>query len=155
MNDSKSAELIEKQILWLRRDISTTPMHLIKLVYIAHGWMLGLHDRSLTYEDVFAWQYGPVIPSTYHRYKEFKAGDIMIDLIDRTEDFKEEQSRLIQKVVDAYRGHSARLLSTITHEEGTPWDITRRKFGDGCIIPNTMIKEHYKKLARERPRKSR
>ena len=31
-----------------------TPMQVLKLVYISHGWMLGLHQRPLFEEDVEA-----------------------------------------------------------------------------------------------------
>ncbi|MCS1417467.1 MAG: hypothetical protein M2R46_05222 [Verrucomicrobia subdivision 3 bacterium] len=150
MNDSKPAEWIEDQILWLRRKkMCTTPMQLIKLVYIAHGWMLGIHGRSLISEHVEAWKYGPVIPSTYRRYKSFRGSKITREPIDRTKDFTEEQSEHIQEVVDAYLEYSGIVLSAITHQEGTPWEVTCREFGDGCIIPNEVIKRHYKKLAAE------
>ncbi|MCS1411176.1 MAG: hypothetical protein M2R45_04373 [Verrucomicrobia subdivision 3 bacterium] len=148
--DSKPAKLVEDQILWLRRDTRTTPMHIVKLVYIAHGWMLGLHDRPLVKETVFAWQYGPVIPETYHRYKSFVSRAIRSNPVDRTKDFTEDQSEMIQRVVTDYRKYSAFRLSTVTHEEGTPWDEVTREHGDGSVISNQLIKEHYKKLAAER-----
>ncbi|MCS1408087.1 MAG: hypothetical protein M2R45_01252 [Verrucomicrobia subdivision 3 bacterium] len=155
MSDIKSAELIEDQILWLRKDVGTTPMHLVKLVYIAHGWMLGRYDCSLICEDVEAWTYGPVIPSTYHRYKSFGGDEITSNPVDQTKDFTKEQSEHIQEVVNAYQGYSAITLSAITHQPGTPWDIARREFGTGCIIPNDVIKRYYKKLADEGPKKSK
>jgi len=43
--------------------IAVTPMQLVKLVYIAHGWHLGLHHSQLLTESIQAWKYGPVIPS--------------------------------------------------------------------------------------------
>ena len=38
---------VAEQILWLRKVQPTTPMHVIKLVYLCHGWMLGNFDRGL------------------------------------------------------------------------------------------------------------
>ena len=63
------ARTVAEAVLWIRRDVQTTPMHIIKLVYLSHGWMLGLHDTPLLWEPVEAWQYGPVVPSVYHLYK--------------------------------------------------------------------------------------
>ena len=74
MNQSVSSILVADQILWLRREIESTPMHMIKLVYLSHGWMLGLRERSLINEAVEAWRYGPVVPSVYHRFKSFVGG---------------------------------------------------------------------------------
>ena len=67
MSQAVSPILVAEQILWLRREIDTTPMHVIKLVYLAHGWMLGFTSRALINEAVEAWTYGPVVPSTYYR----------------------------------------------------------------------------------------
>ena len=51
--------------------ISLTPMKIIKLVYIAHGWYLALTDKPLIKDYVEAWTYGPVIPDLYHEFKKY------------------------------------------------------------------------------------
>lgn len=145
----RSPQLVAEQILWLRRNatVGSTPMHLLKLVYLSHGWMLGLYDESLIYESVEAWTYGPVVPSVYHRYKSFGGGDVSVDPVDRTGEFTDEQQELIKDVVDVYVSHTALALSNITHQPGTPWDIAKRKYGIGTIIPNELIRNHYRQLA--------
>ena len=70
-SQSVSALVVADQLLWLRQDIETTVMHVLKLVYLAHGWMLGLHKRPLIKEQVEAWLYGPVILVLYQKYKYF------------------------------------------------------------------------------------
>ena len=58
---------VAEQILWLRgREIETTPMHVLKLVYLCHGWCLGFTGEALINEPVEAWTYGPVVPTVYH-----------------------------------------------------------------------------------------
>ena len=36
--------------------------------------------------------------------------------------------------------------SALTHRPGTPWDITRKKYGLGTPIPDELILEHFKEL---------
>lgn len=55
-----------------------TIIKLLKLIYIAHGWSLALFSRPLISESIQAWKYGPVIESTYYRFREF--ADQPIDL---------------------------------------------------------------------------
>ncbi len=142
-----SPTLVAEQILWLRRDVETTPMHVLKLVYLAHGWMLGVTGEALIYEAVEAWTYGPVVPSTYHRYKAFGGDQITVERFDQSEKFDAEQRELVALVLDAYSNYTALQLSSITHQKDTPWDITCRKYGIGTIIPNELIRDHYRRLA--------
>jgi len=44
---------------------SFSPMKIIKLVYIAHGWMLGINGLPLMKDPIEAWRYGPVIRELY------------------------------------------------------------------------------------------
>ena len=137
---------VAEQILWLRgREIETTPMHVLKLVYLCHGWCLGFTGEALISEPVEAWTYGPVVPTVYHLYKSFRGEHNTVARVDRSENFENDQRDLIASVVDAYSSYTAIELSSITHQEDTPWDITRRKYGIGAIIPNELIESHYKK----------
>ena len=140
---------VAEQVLWLRASQETTPMHVIKLAYLCHGWMLGIHARSLLSEPVEAWRYGPVVPSIYHRYKSFRADAIDTELVDRSRDFDDDQKNIMLGVVEAYREYEAWMLSSITHKQGTPWEKTyRRGHGEGAIIPNKLIQKHYEQMAK-------
>ena len=51
----------------------------MKRVYIAHGFSLAINKESLLdkrFDKVEAWKYGPVIPSVYHSFKQYKADPI-------------------------------------------------------------------------------
>lgn len=128
-------------------------MQLIKLVYIAHGWHLGLTGRPLVTEQVQAWQYGPVLESLYHAYKSFGSNIIPANNA-VSYAFLENESALspfLNSVWSAYSKYSGGQLSTLTHKQGTPWDITWNKMGGcrmrGAIIPEDVIRDHYKQKA--------
>ena len=46
-----------------------TIVHLLKLVYFAHGWHLGRTGQPLINRPVEAWKYGPVIPEVYDAFR--------------------------------------------------------------------------------------
>ena len=141
---TQSSRVVAEQILWTRQRVVTTPMHVIKLTYLCHGWMLGIFKRALIFEPAEAWRYGPVVPSIYHAYKSFTAGPIETELIDRGEEFDSQQTALIRSFLNAYKNYSAWDLSAITHQPGTPWhQVYKDGRGEGAIIPNKLIREHY------------
>jgi uncharacterized phage-associated protein len=119
-----------------------TPMKLQKLVYLCHGWHLGIVGEPLIDESVRVWRYGPVIQSLYHEFKEFGSSPIIgkrvlkpfssngdsscePDLLGNKTDAEIAAQHLIQAVWRAYRDFSALQLSAMTHEPGTPWSIVK------------------------------
>ncbi|OJW78660.1 MAG: hypothetical protein BGO69_01375 [Bacteroidetes bacterium 46-16] len=133
-----------------------SPMKLVKLVYIAHGWYLALTGKQLLMESVEAWKYGPVIPSIYHQFKEFGNNSINTFaygfntqegglFIPKVKD--PDVISLLDRIWDLYSNFSAVELSTMTHMEGTPWYKTWHEDGaksmHGISIPNDLIKSHY------------
>lgn len=135
-----------------------TPMKLIKLVYISHGWSLGLLDKELIDEAVQAWKYGPVIESVYNNFKNYGTRQIteMLRSDDDTNPYAladEASWPLLDKIWEVYGEYSGLELSAMTHEPGTPWDITWNQLGGkdrrSAIIPSDLIKEHYKEKIRK------
>lgn len=131
--------------------IELTPMKLVKLVYIAHGWYLSYNSKPLIDEAVQAWKYGPVVSSVYHLYKGFGSNPIVhkvhqnhataaiqIDIEDKS---------FLAAIWDKYSHYTGLQLSTLTHENGTPWDIVWNQQGgskkSAAIIANNLIQEHY------------
>ena len=146
---SRTPRVVAEQILWLRRAVESTPMHVLKLVYISHGWMLGLYGRSLINEPAEAWRYGPVVPSIYYRYRSFRGDPITTEPVDRSAEFDDEQRDVIQQVHSIYGTFTAMQLSALTHKPDTPWDTTRRQYGIGAIIPNELIESYYRALSEQ------
>lgn len=126
--------------------VPLTPMKLIKLVYIAHGWYLALAGKPLLREPIEAWKYGPVIESLYHAFKRYgntslplsAATDAVI-----TDNEHNDITRLLDKVWEKYSRLTAAQLSTITHQPETPWSQVYNPNGLNIIIPDDIIRKHY------------
>lgn len=149
MHDSN---LIANRLLELasERGDTLTPMQLLKLVYIAHGWMLGLYGVPLIRDEVQAWKYGPVIPRLYNSIKEFRDNPVCGPLSVRDcPALIEIETDLIGQVYDEYGSMTGPALSRLTHKQGTPWALTYRDGVNGLVISNDIIEEHYNQLARE------
>jgi uncharacterized phage-associated protein len=128
-------------------DANMTTMKLIKLVYIAHGWRLGLYNEVLITESPQAWKYGPVIPSLYDEFRKF--GNKKIDIEIAENPIKDEElTKFLDKIWDTYKDYSALQLSAMTHESGTPWSITWEKAKQqastfNLTIPDNLIRDNY------------
>lgn len=126
-------------------------MQLIKLVYLCHGWMLGLHGRPLIWEQVEAWQFGPVIRDLYDAVRHYK-GEPVPELLPphQTPKLEWTEEDLIGQVYELYGQDSGLALSRLTHADGTPWSITWEQFGQNSIISNDLIRDHFAGLAHAR-----
>ena len=130
--------------------VELSPMKLLKLVYIAHGWHLAIKDQELIDETVEAWQYGPVVPSVYHEFKKYKSSQVTQPGYLFTEQAKiitpmvedDATVQFLNKIWDVYKIYNGLQLSTLTHQPNTPWDIVYNK-EKGSIIRNQLIKDHY------------
>jgi uncharacterized phage-associated protein len=146
-----SARAVANEFLRLAEEDgrALTPLQIIKLVYIAHGWMLALYQRPLITDRIEAWKYGPVIPNLYHDVKGFGADYIHGRLRDALSQPLDPQERnLIRQVYNIYGQKNGVQLSELTHRSGTPWHITTwRPDAMGVPISNDLIAEHYRRLA--------
>ncbi len=136
-----------------RNDDTLTPMQVLKLVYIAHGWRLGLYGRPLIRDEVQAWQYGPVIPKLYNAMRGYRSNPVTSRLrADRSDRLlnKNEES-VIKQVFDIYGGMSGPALSRLTHAPGTPWALTYDEGVFNTTISNDLIEDHYERLVKQRP----
>jgi uncharacterized phage-associated protein len=135
-----------------------TNMKLVKLVYIAHGWYLGLSGQPLLSEPVEAWKYGPVVPSVYYSFKDFGGEAIrqMATGISANDSApiplpNPELVPFLEKIWEVYGQFSGIALSAMTHQDLTPWKMvwdTQGKHSNNVIIPNDLIKEYYQKLVK-------
>lgn len=122
-----------------------TNMQLQKLVFFAHGAHLAAYGHPLIDAEVRAWDFGPVIPPLYERLREYGSGYVDPDLargwggIERAS--REHQA--VRSVWEAYRDHSAWSLSSISHQEGSPWDQVWNYGGRYSVIPDGLTRDYY------------
>jgi uncharacterized phage-associated protein len=148
------ARIVANRFLELAREQgrSLTPMQILKLVYIAHGWMLGLNGRALIDQPVEAWQYGPVVRDVYNGVRHYGKSPVAAGMWAPPGSLDPLEENMISQVYGLYGAMSGLQLSNITHMPNTPWAQTYRPGAFGIQIPDPIIADHYKRLARERPR---
>lgn len=140
------------------------PIHLlglVKRVYIAHGFALALLGHGLLnprFDKVEAWKYGPVIPSVYHSFKQYRAKEIIektvvmewdeenMRPIFETPNLKDkDEKRIVEMVWKRYREYTDNELVTLTHLKGTPWDMCFIK-DENVAIPDILTEDYYRRL---------
>jgi len=126
-------------------NVPLTPLKLMKLVYLCHGWSLALRNDSLILEEVEAWQYGPVIPQLYNIIKHFRAAPVE-NIGCYVEAPSDEQKSLIKSVYRAYNHLTGIQLSDLTHQPGTPWSKTYPNRKQSSTIPTSIIQSHFNEL---------
>lgn len=131
-----------------------SPLELIKLTYLAHGWSLALRGEPLVLDDLQAWQYGPVFPQLYQSLKTFRANPVdhvPQSLAERNAVcvLSDEDQSLIKSVYSAYKKFNGVQLSSLTHQPNTPWDQAWSE-GRNSKIRNDVIKSHFDELKNRR-----
>ncbi|UOA14492.1 Panacea domain-containing protein [Sulfitobacter dubius] len=129
-----------------RKGQTMTPMKLLKLVYIAHGFSLALLNRDLFQNRIEAWKFGPVIPDLYQATKRFGREEIPLNLIGDPEDTSvdPEVQSFLEDVYEKYGHLNGIQLSYLTHQSGTPWDQVYDPRFRNEPIPDDLIADHYR-----------
>lgn len=157
----QNADVIAEAMMAIARSLGPadiSPMKLLKLVYIAHGWSLAILGVPLIRDRIEAWKFGPVIPDLYHRIKRYGTGSVpsscLCNPTASLEALSHDQRTLLEKIWTSYGGMSAGRLSAITHRPNTPWDeIWNKKKGStykGALIDDQTIRDHYETMLNER-----
>lgn len=138
------------------------PLKLMKLVYIAHGYILAMLDKptdGAKLEKVEAWQYGPVFPSVYYSFKQY--GGNPIDKATTVLDFDKvgkedfistpslscaDEKKVCEFVWRNYGKFSDRELVSKLHMNGTPWKEYYQQ-GLNVVIPDKATKRYYTLVA--------
>jgi uncharacterized phage-associated protein len=113
------------------------PMKLQKLLFYANGYYIAENDGEPLINEYFeAWDYGPVAPTVYYEFREYRNSPIprfaytwderlarQIVAPQPVDDPKAES--VIAWVWEQYRDFSGLQLSHMTHKSGGPWHSAR------------------------------
>lgn len=137
-----------------------TVSELIKLVFLAHGWYLGITGKPLIYHKIEAWGPGPVIGKVYDAFRHQLSAvrhPALTGSFPYRAKFDEDAKEIMDRIYNAYskrlknlRGSKSSPATTLSHmtcKEGTPWKRVFEKKGRFARIPNALIKDYYEELA--------
>lgn len=138
----------------LKRDkTGMDKLKLIKLVYLCHAWHLADFGEPLVTEPAEAWGYGPIYPAIYRRTESYGFDEpVKFPLADGSiAKFTKSQKELVDDVHNQYGHLNGFDLMWMSHQDGTPWDITWTQVAPwykpwakiDYKIPNDLIQRHY------------
>lgn len=134
-------------------------MQVQKLVYLSHGFNLALNGSSLIDDPIEAWEFGPVIRKLYDALKRYGKNQIVRVIywgddtpltgqphVEALVSLSNSEVSVVQDVWNSYGQIPAFKLSSLTHQEDTPWRATYEE-GRNVIIPNDLIRQYFQQVS--------
>ena len=122
------------------KEYAISNLKLQKILYFVQAEFLVTLNTPCFFEEIEAWDYGPVVPKVYQKYKMYGGGNIpSIKSIQLSRITRDDQ-RLINGIIDVCGKYSASKLVEITHHQ-SPWKSAYQKRDN--TIANTVIKEYF------------
>jgi uncharacterized phage-associated protein len=97
-----------------------TNLKLQKILYFAQAYYLAKLGKPLFQDSIEAWEYGPVVPEVYHKFKKHKS-DPIIEEKDKSK-ISPEDKEYLNKIWESFGGYSTSRLIDISHAH-TPWKV--------------------------------
>ena len=112
-----------------------TNLKLQKLLYYIQGTCLSLHGQKMFQQPIVKWQYGPVVPEVYHKFKHYGNQTITFEEPIDPKFLDANQMDVLKSVFDYFGKFSATTLMNFTHNE-SPWNSVemREEITDKLLI---------------------
>lgn len=120
-------------------DYIISNLKLQKILYFVQAEFLICTDNACFSEDIRAWDFGPVIPEVYYKYKVY--GSANIPYVKFDEKISLTDKNLINGIIDECSQYSASHLVEITCNQ-EPW-INAYKSHISNIIEPRNIKQYF------------
>ena len=126
-----------------------THLQVQKMTYFAHGFMLGVFGIPLIRDRVEAWEWGPVIPSLWKRFKKYGSDIILAKAVPPVIPFTPQETEILDAVWNHYGRYCGYYMSGLTHDDRsgrrTPWASCHVK-GENRHIPDSVTQHYYRKV---------
>ncbi len=118
------------------------------MLYIINLFYYGRKEEPLIADEKFqAWDYGPVLPTLYHKLKKYGPNNIKSDNIEKvfgisslTNDSDEYTT--IKEVSEGLEKFETSQLIAVTHRSGGAWSLNYER-SQNNIIKDEDIKQEY------------
>ena len=139
-----SAETVSKYIIMRCNELGKTisNLKLQKILYFVQAEFLVTKNQPCFHEAIEAWDFGPVVPTIYHKYKIYGSASIPCVSKNAHLMFTEQDRDLIDGIIESCAKYSASTLVEITHKQA-PWRDVYRPYKK-AIISNESIKKFFK-----------
>lgn len=118
-----------------------TNLKLQKILYFAQAYYLAKFNKPLFNNTIEAWEYGPVIPDIYRRFKNYGGKPIISKRDNST--LSEKDKEILKEIWETFGGYSASRLVDISHAHA-PWRDAYAS--EDKIISNKSLSEYYRPL---------
>ena len=103
-----------------QKDYGISNLKLQKILYFIQAYFLISNPSRCCFEDrIEAWDFGPVVPIAYRKYKHFGSSDIP-DAVSDNNVIAADDKELIKSVIDKFADYTATDLVSLTHSQA-PW----------------------------------
>jgi uncharacterized phage-associated protein len=122
-------------------------LKLQKLTYYAEAWYLAFENKSLYSDRIEAWIHGPVIPTVFKEYRDYRWAPLQRPATRPSADA--DIIEHLNMVLDTYGKFSAQELERLTHSEA-PWTKAREGYAPdepaNTEIDRRGMKLYYRSL---------
>jgi len=142
-----SAENVAKHFIYLASQVfvgdnkereGITNLKLQKILYFAQAYYLSKLGKPLFSDAIEAWEYGPVVPSVYKKYREHVSDSIILEKDEAM--LSDGDRENLKRVWDLFGGYSAGRLVEIAHAH-SPWKEAYAS--QNKVISHKSISEYY------------
>lgn len=124
-----------------KKGIPVSNLKLQKLLYFIQGESYKQKGSPMFVDRIHAWQFGPVVPDVYYEFCTYAATPILLEFENNC--LNEEDSLIIDKVIEEKAKLSPWSLVAETHQAGTPWDSVFRQEANGDVIPEETMRKYF------------